>query len=48
MIVADGNATGKVTLWKEHIGDLEENASYKLQNFRTSWCGSKQQKLSGE
>ena len=33
MIVADGDATGKVTLWEEHIGDLEENASYKLQNF---------------
>ena len=42
VIVADGTATGKVTLWEEHIGDLEENASYKLQNFMVrEWNATK-------
>ena len=33
VLIADGSATAKVTLWEEHIGKLSENSSYKLQNF---------------
>ncbi len=33
VLIADGSATAKVTLWEEHIGKLAENSCYKLQNF---------------
>ena len=31
--VADASATGRVTLWEEHVGKLQETTSYELQNF---------------